>query len=1098
MADSADEKNVEIAEIPSAANVVIGRVETLNGSVEVIRANGDRVMLSIGDPVYQGDVLQTGEDGAIGIVFLDETLLSIAENGKAVLDEIIFDATAQEGSMHVSLLQGVFSLVSGQIAKVDPDALVLNTPVATIGIRGTQISVDVGEGDRLNVLLMEEADGTIGEVIVANGDGLKILNQPLQEVMVTSSGTAPSDIYNVDVATALNRYGNAVIALPTSIGNANRYDGGLDDFETNAGPVEINTKTENIEEGEDSGIPHIDVTNKNDPFISPDATPPPVSSEVESVVANDFDTEKAPSYTSDNRIDDVIVNSVESEEVIEEPGPQPNTDPVAESETYSIDEDQSIEGQLSASDTANDSLKYSLAAEGEPVNGTVIINSDGTYQYIPDENFSGADAFVFEVTDGRGGVSTASITVNITPVADVPVLHVGDVVGSEDAAIPLSISAALSDPGETLSVLVSGVPEGASLSAGINNGDGSWILSGEAIENISIIPAENASGDFELIITAYSQEPNGGEIAETSVKNMVVVNASADTPFLNSEDIIVDTEGGAGNDRVYGNDANNVLVGGNKNDRLYGDDGDDVLFGDWGVSDAGDLIVPLDISASLSDVDGSEILSVMISNLPDGSTLSAGFPDENGFWVLTTEELAGLSAVLPQGFSEDIVLGIKATVIDTDPDSGVTDDAIREAALQIDFATVKAGRDYLYGGDGNDTLYGGGNNDRLYGGDGEDALYGEAGTDRLYGGDGNDLLEGGAGNDQLKGEDGEDVLVGGLGKDKLYGGDGEDVLIGGGGTDKLYGGDDDDLLAGGAGNDYLKGNDGDDVLHGDDGNARLYGGDDNDELRGGAGADNLRGDDGNDVLSGGEGNDKLYGGDDDDILHGDVGNDKLYGGDDNDQLFGGAGKDSLKGDKGDDALAGGEGDDKLCGGDGDDALRGDAGKDYLRGDKGSDNLSGGDGNDKLYGGNDDDHLYGDAGDDYLRGDKGDDTLVGGSGEDRLIGGSGDDILIGGAGDDYLVGGKGSDTFLFNLGENSGSDVVKDFRVGDELRFEGPAFSHDDVAFSQDGKDTVITFNGSDVEITLDRVNAGKLTSYSVTEDPSGDIVVAYENDAPGG
>jgi hypothetical protein len=259
MADNSVEKNVEIAEVPSASNVAIGRVETLNGSVEVVRANGERIMLSIGDPVYQGDVLQTGEDGAIGIVFLDETLLSIAENGKAVLDEIIFDATAQEGSMHVSLLQGVFSLVSGQIAKVDPDALVLNTPVATIGIRGTQISVDVGEGDRLNVLLMEEADGTIGEVIVANGDGLKILNQPLQEVMVTSSGAAPSDIYSVDVATALNRYGNAVTALPTSIGNANRYDVGLDDFETNAGPVEINTKTENIGEGEDSGIPHIDV-----------------------------------------------------------------------------------------------------------------------------------------------------------------------------------------------------------------------------------------------------------------------------------------------------------------------------------------------------------------------------------------------------------------------------------------------------------------------------------------------------------------------------------------------------------------------------------------------------------------------------------------------------------------------------------------------------------------------------------------------------------------------------------------------------------------------------------------------------------------------
>ena len=108
------------------------------------------------------------------------------------------------------------------------------------------------------------------------------------------------------------------------------------------------------------------------------------------------------------------------------------------------------------------------------------------------------------------------------------------------------------------------------------------------------------------------------------------------------------------------------------------------------------------------------------------------------------------------------------------------------------------------------------------------------------------------------------------------------------------------------------------------------------------------------------------------------------------------------------------------------------------------------------------------------------------------------MIVGGAGDDELSGGKGNDTFLFNLDDSSGSDIVKDFKLGDELRFEGPAFSHEDVEISQDGKDTVITFNGSDVEITLDRVDADQLTSYSVTEDPSGDIVVVYGSDAPGG
>ena len=77
MSDESIEEVVEVTEAPAEASIIVGRVETLNGFVEIIRANGERVSLSIGDPVYQGDVIQTGGDGAIGVVFLDETLFSM-------------------------------------------------------------------------------------------------------------------------------------------------------------------------------------------------------------------------------------------------------------------------------------------------------------------------------------------------------------------------------------------------------------------------------------------------------------------------------------------------------------------------------------------------------------------------------------------------------------------------------------------------------------------------------------------------------------------------------------------------------------------------------------------------------------------------------------------------------------------------------------------------------------------------------------------------------------------------------------------------------------------------------------------------------------
>lgn len=113
----------------------IGQVESVTGTVTAIRANGERVELQVGDPVFQGDVMESGDDAAIGVVLADETTFSMAENGRMVLDEMVYDPGTQEGNISVSVLQGVFTFVSGQVAKVDPDAMVLKTPVATIGIR---------------------------------------------------------------------------------------------------------------------------------------------------------------------------------------------------------------------------------------------------------------------------------------------------------------------------------------------------------------------------------------------------------------------------------------------------------------------------------------------------------------------------------------------------------------------------------------------------------------------------------------------------------------------------------------------------------------------------------------------------------------------------------------------------------------------------------------------------------------------------------------------------------------------------------------------------------------------------------------------------
>ena len=75
----------------------IGQVENVEGTVTAIRADGMRIELKVGDPVYQGDILESGADGSIGIVLADETTFSMGQDGRMVLDEMVYDPTTREG-----------------------------------------------------------------------------------------------------------------------------------------------------------------------------------------------------------------------------------------------------------------------------------------------------------------------------------------------------------------------------------------------------------------------------------------------------------------------------------------------------------------------------------------------------------------------------------------------------------------------------------------------------------------------------------------------------------------------------------------------------------------------------------------------------------------------------------------------------------------------------------------------------------------------------------------------------------------------------------------------------------------------------------------
>ena len=211
---------VEAQAGPAGAAEPIGKIVTVSGKVEATHADGTKAVLKVGDPVYQGDVIETGPLGAVGMEFADESTFSLADNGRMVLDEMVYDPQAQSGTFGASIVQGAFSFISGQIAKTGPDNMLINTPTATIGIRGTALAGKAApEGEQSNFTILPEGQ-FVGEVVISNNAGTVVLNQVGATVSIASFNTAPPPPIVISAAEIQARYADVLRSLPQPPGSS--------------------------------------------------------------------------------------------------------------------------------------------------------------------------------------------------------------------------------------------------------------------------------------------------------------------------------------------------------------------------------------------------------------------------------------------------------------------------------------------------------------------------------------------------------------------------------------------------------------------------------------------------------------------------------------------------------------------------------------------------------------------------------------------------------------------------------------------------------------------------------------------------------------
>ena len=171
----------------------IGSIVEQSGSAQLKRQQEQLVVTAAYLPEIElNDIAETA-NGKLKIEFLDKAQLDIKEHSEVLIDEIYYDPDPSLSRMSMKFTMGTARFASGSLGLVNKANIDIQTPTATIGIRGTDFTTTIDElGRSLIMLLPDENGDPSGEITVTNEAGVITLNQAYQATMVQSLNTMPT------------------------------------------------------------------------------------------------------------------------------------------------------------------------------------------------------------------------------------------------------------------------------------------------------------------------------------------------------------------------------------------------------------------------------------------------------------------------------------------------------------------------------------------------------------------------------------------------------------------------------------------------------------------------------------------------------------------------------------------------------------------------------------------------------------------------------------------------------------------------------------------------------------------------------------------
>lgn len=166
----------------SAAEPAVGMVTKAEGNAWVV-SSGSRISARIGTLVRMKDTLGTGGDARMQVTFRDDTSLTLGEQATVVIDRFVYDPQRSTGEAVIKASKGAIRFATGRIKGLDNKTITVATPVANIGVRGTEFWA--GPLQQYGVLLLQPL------VNVTNQGGSVILSAAGQGTDIASRLTAP-------------------------------------------------------------------------------------------------------------------------------------------------------------------------------------------------------------------------------------------------------------------------------------------------------------------------------------------------------------------------------------------------------------------------------------------------------------------------------------------------------------------------------------------------------------------------------------------------------------------------------------------------------------------------------------------------------------------------------------------------------------------------------------------------------------------------------------------------------------------------------------------------------------------------------------------